>query len=66
MSTPAPSPSGAFASDGEEPPRAGYRARQWRRFEHGFRAWLETPEGRFARFCAERECAPAIARADCA
>jgi hypothetical protein len=52
---PAPSPLSEFATDGEEPPRAGFRARLWRRFEQGYHEWLETPEGRFARFCAERD-----------
>jgi hypothetical protein len=50
-----------FATDGDEPPRAGFRARLWRRFEHGYHEWLETPEGRFARFCAQRECETAEA-----
>ncbi len=59
VSTPAPSHLIDFATDGEEPPRAGYRARLWRRFEHGWQEWLETPEGRFACFCARREDAPA-------
>ena len=29
-------------------PRYGARARIWGRFERDLRAWLETPEGRFA------------------
>ena len=36
-------------------PALGARARQWRRFEDGLRAWLETPEGRFGIWCACRE-----------
>jgi hypothetical protein len=48
-----------FATDGDEPPRAGYRARLWRRFEDGYRMWLDTPEGRFATFVAQRDEAPA-------
>jgi len=36
-------------------PRAGFRARVWRRFERDLRAWLATPEGRFAVYCAERD-----------
>ncbi|MGH2451040.1 MAG: hypothetical protein ACRDGE_07190 [Candidatus Limnocylindria bacterium] len=36
-------------------PRAGFRARLWRRFERDLRAWLATPEGRFAVYCAERD-----------
>jgi hypothetical protein len=38
-------------------PRAGYRARRWQRFERDLRAWLATPDGRFARWRAEREVA---------
>lgn len=34
-------------------PRAGVRARRWRRFEDGLHTWLETQEGRFAVYCAE-------------
>jgi hypothetical protein len=34
-------------------PSAGFRARRWLRFERDLRLWLETPEGRFARWCAE-------------
>jgi hypothetical protein len=36
-----------------------FRELRWRRFERALGAWLETPEGRFAEFCArrERECA---------
>lgn len=53
-----------FATDGEEPPRAGYRARLWRRFDQAWTEWLQTPEGRFACFCAQRDEAPAGALAD--
>ena len=35
-------------------PQAGARARQWRRFEDGLRAWLESPEGRFHTWDAQR------------
>jgi hypothetical protein len=34
---------------------ASFRELSWRRFELGLAAWLETPEGRFAEFCARRE-----------
>jgi hypothetical protein len=37
----------------EEFPTAGFRARRWLRFERDFWAWLGTPEGQFARWCAE-------------
>lgn len=33
-------------------PSFGARARLWARFERDLRAWLETPEGRFATWCA--------------
>lgn len=33
-------------------PTVGARARAWARFERDLRAWLETPEGRFATWCA--------------
>jgi hypothetical protein len=36
-------------------PRAGVRARRWQRFERDLRDWLETPEGRFASWRAQRE-----------
>lgn len=36
-------------------PQAGVAARRWRRFELDLRCWLETPEGRFAAYLAERE-----------
>ena len=32
-----------------------FRELRWRRFEHELEAWLETPEGRFAEFCARRQ-----------
>lgn len=35
-------------------PSCGARARQWRRFESGLRAWLESPEGRFHTWDAQR------------
>jgi hypothetical protein len=36
-------------------PRAGYRARRWQRFERDLREWLETPDGRFASWRAQRD-----------
>jgi hypothetical protein len=33
-------------------PRAGFRARRWKRFERDLHAWLATPHGRFATWCA--------------
>jgi len=36
-------------------PALGARARQWRRFEDGLHAWLDTPEGQFVTWCARRE-----------
>jgi len=43
-------------------PRAGVRARRWRRFEDALAEWLETPEGRFMTWCAQREIdGPALA-----
>ena len=44
-------------------PRAGVRARRWQRFERELRAWLDTPDGRFARWQAEREPAAHAAHA---
>jgi hypothetical protein len=38
-------------------PRHGARARIWSRFERDLRAWLETPQGRFATWRAERRLA---------
>lgn len=50
--------------DGEGFPEFGARARIWRRFEEAFCAWLETPEGRFAEWRAQRAltCAVTIER----
>jgi hypothetical protein len=39
-------------------PRAGFRARRWQRFERDLQAWLATPDGRFAEWCARRALAP--------
>jgi hypothetical protein len=36
----------------EDFPKAGFRARRWLRFERDLQAWLQTPEGRFAAWCA--------------
>jgi hypothetical protein len=36
-------------------PRAGYRARRFKRFERDLQAWLATPEGRFAAWHARRQ-----------
>jgi hypothetical protein len=36
----------------EEFPKAGFRARRWLRFERDLYAWLGSPEGRFAQWCA--------------
>jgi hypothetical protein len=36
----------------EEFPTCGFRARRWMRFERDLYDWLETPEGRFALWCA--------------
>jgi hypothetical protein len=38
----------------EEFPRAGARARRFKRFERDLQAWLATPEGRFAAWEAQR------------
>jgi hypothetical protein len=38
-------------------PSYGARARAWSRFERELRAWLETPEGRFATWRAARRVA---------
>lgn len=35
-------------------PLAGARARQWRRFEDGLHRWLDSPEGRFHLWDAQR------------
>jgi hypothetical protein len=45
---------GVHGDDGDEFPRAGYRARRWRRFERDLHAWLATPEGRFAAWRAQQ------------
>jgi hypothetical protein len=37
----------------ETPP--SFRELRWSRFERALGAWLETPEGRFAQFCARRQ-----------
>jgi hypothetical protein len=39
-----------------------FRETRWRSFEDAFGAWLDTPEGRFAEFCARRERALAERR----
>jgi hypothetical protein len=36
----------------EDFPKAGFRARRWLRFERDLRAWLGTPDGQFAQWCA--------------
>jgi hypothetical protein len=38
----------------EEFPRAGSRARRFKRFERDLEAWLATPDGRFAVWQAQR------------
>jgi hypothetical protein len=38
----------------EQFPRAGFRARRFKRFERDLHAWLATPEGRFATWRARR------------
>jgi hypothetical protein len=38
----------------EDFPDVGARARRLMRFEHDLRAWLETPDGRFAAWHARR------------
>ncbi len=48
-------------SEPEPFPQFGARARVWGRFERDLRAWLETPEGRFAAWEASltvRDVAP--------
>jgi hypothetical protein len=42
---------------------ANFRELRWRGFEHALAAWLETPEGRFAEFCARRQREEADRRA---
>jgi hypothetical protein len=39
-------------------PAYGARARLWARFERDLRAWLDTPEGRFAAWRAAIAVAP--------
>lgn len=34
-------------------PTAGFRARRWNRFERDLRAWMASPEGRFAEWRAK-------------
>jgi hypothetical protein len=45
----------------ETPP--SFREARWADFERGLRAWLATPEGRFAPFCAARQRETAERRA---
>lgn len=45
----------------ETPP--SFREARWADFECGLRAWLATPEGRFAEFCARRQRETAERRA---
>ena len=40
-------------------PEYGARARRWRRFEGDLRAWLDSPEGRFAEWRARTSLAGA-------
>jgi hypothetical protein len=40
-------------------PEYGARARRWRRFEDDLRAWLDSPEGRFAAWRARSALAGA-------
>ena len=42
-------------------PNAGYRARRWQRFERDLHHWLDTPDGRFASWRAQRGLEPAHA-----
>ncbi len=42
---------------------ASFRELRWRCFDNALGAWLETPEGRFAQFCARREREDAERRA---
>jgi hypothetical protein len=44
-------------------PSQSFRELRWSRFECAFWAWLETPEGRFADFCARRQREAAERRA---
>jgi hypothetical protein len=36
-------------------PQLGARARRWQRFERALEDWLQTPEGRFVTWCAQRQ-----------
>ena len=45
-------------------PEYGARARRWNRFERDLRAWLETPEGRFAEWRAREATAAAAPEGD--
>lgn len=44
--------------DRDDFPLHGARARLWGRFERDLRAWLGTPEGRFAQWRAQAAVAP--------
>jgi hypothetical protein len=48
----------------DEFPRAGARARRFKRFERDLRVWLQTPEGRFATWHARRAIHESAADAD--
>jgi hypothetical protein len=39
-------------------PSCGFRARRWLRFERDLHAWLDSPEGAFARWSAVQAIAP--------
>jgi hypothetical protein len=41
-------------------PEFGARARAWARFERDLRAWMESPEGRFAAWRAGRDAVTPI------
>ena len=45
-------------------PEYGARARRWNRFERDLRAWLETPEGRFAEWRARAATTAAAPEGD--
>ena len=47
-----------------ELPRAGARARCLNRFERDFERWLQTPEGRFAAYEAQRKIAATPPRSE--
>jgi hypothetical protein len=42
----------------DEFPVAGFRARRWLRFERDLQAWLDSPDGEFARWQAVRAVEP--------